>query len=237
MCRVNGCRRGPQDGSLGSAFNGLCNAHHARDRRHGDPLQQPIRACHLAPYIRSLKHRQAIRPDAPAWAALEARWMALVQSCKDTRAVYDSGQPMNRWQVEAAGELVKVAGEASPDDAWRTAVGMFLLREADPRMFPTDRAFNTQLGRRVRHLGTTSRAMHWDSGEGRFKGVYRDPSPRAAAVVGDMLAETFGVAGVYFARQATAEADAKAAERTAFHAALNEVAPGIAGAAGAAGVA
>jgi len=69
------------------------------------------------------------------------------------------------------------------------------------------------------------------------RGVYRDPSPRAALVAGDMLTETFGIAGIYFARQATAEANAKAVERLAFHVALNEVALGIAGAADAVGVA
>lgn len=228
MCSVPGCAKRPGGGRMAATFTTLCDRHRLRDRRHGDPMQQPIRATHLASYIRTLKRRQAVRPDAPAWAALEARWTAVIQACQDTLATYASGLPMNRHQVEAAGELVKVAGEASPDDAWRTAVAMFLLREADPRLFPTEGAFRVQLGRRVRHLAATSRATYWNPAECRFKGVYRDPSPRGAVVVGDMLAAAFGVAGSYFAKQDRVEADARAAERTAFYAALHDVAPGVA---------
>ena len=228
MCSVPGCAKRPGGGRMASTFTTLCDRHRLRDRRHGDPMQQPIRATHLAPYIRALKRRQGVRPEAPAWAALEARWTALVQACRDTLATYATGLPMNRHQVEAAGELVKAAGEASPDHAWRTAVAMFLLREADPRLFPTERAFRVQLGRRVRHLAATSRAIYWNLAEGRMKAVYRDPSPRAAVVVDDMLAEIFGVAGAFFAKQEQAEADAKAREREAFYAALHDVAPGVA---------
>ena len=226
MCRVNGCRRDPHKGRFGSNFASLCNTHHARDRRHGDPMQQPIRATHLAPYIASLKRRQAIRPDAPAWAALEARWRALIQACRDIRSIFDAGQPTSRWQVEAAGELLKVVTEAKADDVWRTAVAMFVFRHTEPGRFPTERAFKVQLGRRVRHLGTTSRALYWCPAEQRNKAVYRDPAPRAATAVGELLAETFGVAGVYFAEQERVEADAKALERETFYAALHDAAPG-----------
>ncbi len=185
----------------------------------------PIRAGHVAPHLKALKHRQAIRPDAPAWAALEARWQGLVKACRDTLAVYETGQPMSRWTLEAAGEIVKVAEAAAPEAAWRVAVAMFLLREDDPRLFPTEQAFKVQLGRRVRHLAGGNRQSYWNPAEGRFKRVFRDASPRAALLVGEWLTEAFGVAGEWFAKQAQAEAAARAAERQAFYDALRDAAP------------
>ena len=148
-----------------------------------------------------------------------------MQACRDVVKLYEARQPGNKWQVEAAGEIVKVAEQATAEAAWQVAVGMVMLREAEPRQFQSERAFRVQLGRRTRQLALTSRATYWDPKRGRFKGVYRDPSPRAAVLVGDMLAEVFGVAGLYFHQEDKAEAAARAAERESFYAALRDVAP------------
>ena len=230
MCRVPGCSSRLGGGRFGASFNTLCNNHRQRDRRHGDPHQMPIRAAHLAPYIKSLQRRQRLRPEAPAWKALDARWLALVEACRGTVKVFEGGQPMNRWTFEAAGEIVKVAGQATPEAVWQTAVAMFLLRETDHHRFPSERSFTVQLGRRVRHLAETNRGTYWAPNQGRFLRVYRDPSRVAAGFVGDMLAEAFGVAGTWFARQEKAEAAVKAAERGAFYDALRDVLPVSAGA-------
>ncbi len=228
MCHVPGCTKRPGGGTFAANFTTLCGPHRQRERRHGDAAQEPIRAAALAPYLRSLRRRQKLHPDAAAWAALAGRWEGIVRACNGTRKLFEAGSPMSRWDVEAAGEIVRVAGQATPSAAWQVAVAMFLMREAEPRRFPTERSFRVQLGRRVRHLAITNRGRFWHAGEGRFRLVYRDPSPRAALLVGDLLAEAFGVAGIYFSRQDQAEVDAKAAERAAFYAALNDVAPGIA---------
>ena len=160
MCRVPGCSGRPGGGRLGASFTTLCNHHRQRERRHGDALQWPVRAAHLAPYVKALQRRQRLWPTAPAWNALEARWRTLVQSCRDTVRVFEGGQPMNRWAVEAAGELIKVAGQATPEQAWQTAVAMFLLQDAEPTRFPTEKSFRVQLGRRVRHLAETNRGTY-----------------------------------------------------------------------------
>lgn len=224
MC-IPGCNRGPGGGAYAASFRTLCSAHGERDRRHGDPLQEAIRATELAPYIRTLRRRQKLRPDALAWTALENRWGRLAQTCRDTGKLFLSGEPMNRWEVEAAGEIVKVADQATAEAAWSVAVAMVMLREAEPRRFQSERAFRVQLGRRIRQLALSNRASFWHPGEGRFRMTYRDPSPRAAVLVGDMLAEVFGVAGMWLARQEQADTEAAAAERTAFYRALDDVAP------------
>lgn len=228
MCSVIGCPNRPGGGRMAASWTTLCNHHRLRHRRHGDASQQPVRAAHIAPYLKALKRRQASRPDAPAWAALAGRWEGLVKACKTTLAVYESGQPMNRWVVEAAGEIVKVAGGATAEAAWQTAIAMWLLREADPRLFASEAAFKVQVGRRVRHLVETNRGRWWNPATGSFKLAFRDPSPRAAVLVGEWLVEAFGVAGEHFAGLDKAEADTKAAERQAFHAALRDLNPGAA---------
>ena len=135
---------------------------------------------------------------------------------------------MNRWDVEAAREIVRVATGTTARAAWGTAVAVVMMHEAEPRRFASERAFRTQLGRRVRQLVLANRATYAGAREGRTKVVYRDPSPRGAIVTGDLLAAAFGVAGVWLAGQDRADADARAAERMAFYAALHEVAPGVA---------
>lgn len=224
MC-ISGCNRRPGGGTFAASFRTLCAAHGERDRRHGDPLQEAIRAPELAPYIRALRNRQKLRPDALAWAALERRWECLVRACQDVGKLHASGEPGNRWQVEASAEIVKIAEQATAEAAWHIAVAMVMLREAEPRRFQTERSFRVQVGRRTRQLALSNRGSYWNPAQCRFKGVYRDPSPRAAVLVGDMLVEVFSVAGIYFSRQDQAEAEAKAAERGAYYEALRDVTP------------
>jgi hypothetical protein len=204
----------------------MCNTHRHRDRRHGDPLQEPIRVRDIRPYLRSLDKQQKVRPDAPAWALLRDRWDTLIGTERDTLRSHAAGLPGNRWERGAAQELVRVAEQASAEDAWRTAVAMFLLREHEPRRFATDRAFLVQLGRRVRHLAEANQGSFYNPATGRTKHVYRDPNPRVAAIVGQRLAEMFGAAGVYFAEREQREAERKQTERRAFFAALRDVAEG-----------
>ena len=225
MCSVPGCANRPGGGRMAASWTTLCNHHRLRQRRHGDASQMPIRAGHIAPHLKALKRRQAIRPEAHAWAALAGRWNGLVTACKDTLAVYGSGQPMSRWTIEAAEEIVKVAAGVTSEAAWQTAIAVWLLREADPRLFPSEQSFKVQMGRRVRHLVETNRGRWWNPATGSYKLAFRDPSPRAALLVGEWLTEAFGVAGEWLAKQAKAEADAKATERQAFYDALREAAP------------
>ena len=67
MCRIPGCDKAPGGGRFAGSFTSLCTAHRQRDRRHGDPMQEPIRAAELAPFIRKLGDRKKLRPEAAAW--------------------------------------------------------------------------------------------------------------------------------------------------------------------------
>jgi hypothetical protein len=132
---------------------------------------------------------------------------------------------MNSRKLEAAEALVKVADHVPSERVWQTAMAVVLMHEAEPRRFASEASYRVQLGRRVRHLTEANRGRYWNSTEMRFKLVYRDPSPRTAVIIGDMLLTAFGVAGVMFAKQEQAEADAKLVQRQAFYDALHDVTP------------
>jgi hypothetical protein len=181
-------------------------------------------ASHLAQYLRSLDKRQKAKPKAQIWGMLVARWGTLIDRCHSVMATYAAGTPTIRWEQQAAAELVRVADQAKAEDVWRIAAAMFMLREYEPRRFASDTGFLVQLGRRVRHLAPANRGSFIDPSTGGVKFVYRDPNQRVAVLIGQMLAETFGVAGLRFAEQDQDEAEQWEAERVAFHRALNEVA-------------
>jgi hypothetical protein len=187
-------------------------------------LQEPILASQLPPYLSSIDKRQKANPNAAIWGMLVAHWGTLIDRCHSVLATYAAGTPTIRWEQQAAAELVRVADEAKAAEVWRTAAAMFMLRECEPRRFASDNGFVVQLGRRVRHLASVNRGSFFDASTGGVKFVYREPNQRAAVLIGQMLAETFGVAGLRFAEQDRQEAEQRAAERTAFHRALNEVA-------------
>lgn len=223
MCRVSHCVQPPGGGRKSRQWATLCNTHRHRERRHGDPLQQGILAADLKPYLRDLDKRQKGSPNAKLWGLLEARWEALQGRCRGVMASREEGAATDRWVAQAAAELVRVAQQTTAGAAWRTAVGMFLLREYEPRRFVTDRGFLVQLSRRVRHLAEANRGSFWDPVTGRVKFAYRDPNPRVAGLIGEWLAEFFGVVGVYLAEQDREEAERKQADKAEFWEALREV--------------
>ena len=224
MCRIAHCTKPSAGGRTGAAWATLCNTHRRRERRHGDPLQNPILVSHLAQYLRSLDKRQKAKPNAAIWGMLVARWGSLIDRCHGVMTTYAAGTPTIRWEQQAAAELIRVADEAKADDVWRIAAAMFMLREYEPRRFASDNGFLVQLGRRVRHLASANRGSFIDPSTGGVKFVYRDVNQRVAVLIGQMLAEAFGVAGLKFAEQDQQEVEQREAERKAFHRALNEVA-------------
>ena len=125
----------------------------------------------------------------------------------------------------AAVEIVRVADEATPEDAWREAVALHMLKEDRPALFVSDRAYLVQLSLRVRKLAASNRAAFGDPSRGPRKRALRDPNADAAAVMGAMLRDTFEVAGAYFDQQERVEEERRTAERKAFHEAMREVAP------------
>jgi hypothetical protein len=200
-----------------------CTTHKRTDKRHGDPLQKPILRSDFKPYWRSIERRRIATPKAPIWSLLPARWDALVSHAKGLVADREAGLPGNRWEHLAAVEVIRVADYAEAEAVWLTAVSVCLLREFDPRRFVTDKSFEFQLGRAVRHLSEASVGSYWNGATGKVTRVYRDPNPRAAQIIGQWLHGAYGVAGRSFAAADRAEAERKRVERAQFHAALGDL--------------
>jgi hypothetical protein len=98
-----------------------------------------------------------------------------------------------------------------------------MLSEFTPHRFQSDRALKVQLSRAVRQLAQANCGSYWDADKGRAVLIYRDQSPRAAKLIGDWLADAFGVAGKRFWAADEADAERVRREREGFHVGLDDV--------------
>ncbi|MDE2394680.1 MAG: hypothetical protein KGM91_04500 [Burkholderiales bacterium] len=200
QCAARGCTR------EAAGFSKLCEHHKQIQRRHGDPAQAGITVHRLKPYVQRVEDRKAKNRDSTAWALLDARWDALVIDARGTLAMWERGTAMSRSLVKAASQVVTIADNAPAPAVVSTALAMFLMRDAEPRRFASDRAFDFQLVRRVRALAPVNAGSYWDQKERRTKKVYRDLPPKVTEVMGQQFREAFGLAGIMLADKARAEA-------------------------------
>lgn len=189
-----------------AGFSALCDHHKQIQRRHGHPEQAGITAHRLKPYVRRVEARRTKNRDNNAWPLLEARWDAIVSDAQETLAMWERGLAMARPAVQAAHQLVAMSGCVTPSSVVSTAMAIFLMRDAEPRAFASDRAVDFQLVRRVRALAPVNAGSYWDNKERRTKKVYRDLPPRVTEALGQRLREAFGLAGVMLADKERAEA-------------------------------
>ncbi len=115
-------------------------------------------------------------------------------------AAWNGGRPQSGNDVRAAQELLKVAGHVDLRHVIETALGLYLLQDADPRRFRSDEAFLFQLVRRVRGLADVNAGEYYDHITGKQKRVYRDLPPRVTRVCGRLLNGVFGLPGYTFAK-------------------------------------
>lgn len=202
----------------------LCDAHKHVQRRHGHPEQEGITVHRLRPYLRRVEARRAKNKDSNAWALLEARWDALLGHAQATMAQWQSGKAMVKAQVDAAHQVQVLAGAATSTAIVNAALAMFLLRDAEPRRFASDRAFDFQLVRRVRGLAPVNAGSYWNHKTQRTTRVYKDLPPRVVEALGQQLRLAFGLAGFMLAEKERAEEAKKAAEHRQLAEALEALA-------------
>ncbi len=181
------------------AYSPYCSAHRRTLRRHGSVQQRSVTLEHLAPHLSAVKGWQTRNPDNPAWAILAGRWEVLTGHARSVLSRRNAGGVSLRHEVIAAELLLEVAGAATPQEVTTVALALFLLRDAQPFLFPEDRGFLFSLTRRVRKLSPLAVGQHWNQKNGRMVAVYRDPPPRVVAVLAQWLAECFGPAGLQLA--------------------------------------
>ena len=200
-CRVPGCT------TPASRWGTLCSTHKSRQRRHGHPSQEGITKADLAPFLAVIRQRKARNPDSPLWPGIEARWAALVDHCRGVVATALDGRAMNRDERTACHEVVKLAEHVEPAEVVETALALYLMHEQQPRRFLSDDAFRHQLSRRLRGLAEVNAGTWFDHTTNKVKRVYRDLPATATQVMGAMLVEAFGLAGLLLARREAEDAE------------------------------
>ncbi len=188
-CQSPGC----QKHSVG--YSQYCNSHKARAGRHGHPLQATITAHRLKEYVQLVRGWVARQRQDNIWQLLEGAWAGDVDRARGILAEYRAGRPSFGHEVQAANDLVKVAGDVPVRRVVETVVAMCVMQEYEPRTFKTDAAFWCQVARRFRGLSDVHVGSYWDNTQGRVKRVYRDPKPQAGIALGRMLVRSLGPVG------------------------------------------
>lgn len=215
-CQVPGC------GEMTTRFGRYCTSHKARARRHGDVYQRGVTATELKPFVMKVRARMAKNADNPLWDQCDARWRAIVDHAVGISRTFQSGQPGNRYEHQAAKMVMNVGSQVEPRAVVETALAMYLMREADPHRFTSDAAFSVQLARRLRGLGEVNATTTVDR-SGRQRRVYRELSPKVTTVIAQWAAQALGAAGIIIARLEMKEVEAARAERDAFSEALSRL--------------
>ena len=212
-CAVPGCPTAAED------FGIYCNNHHQTNRKNGDPLQRSLRAGQLSPYIPLIQGRYERMPVSPMWDAMQRRWLTLVNHATliDRHAQL---RPHNKYEAKAAREILKLHREQPWERIMFTGSAMFVMRQMERGKFKSDKAFIFQLQRQVRMLGDTSSRTTVNKKTGRTQKMYAYFPPKAAEILGQWLAETFGVLGLRICELETKHDEIVRKDREAFTEAL-----------------
>jgi hypothetical protein len=173
--------------------------------------------------VEIVRARKAKNPGKAAWLSMEARWNALVGIADGIIAEARKGKPMKRYKRLAAYELRRLGDHVSPEKVIETVLAIYLMQDRDPRRFRSDKAFWTQLVRRVRGL-TKANAGVWPNGEtGKPKIAYSVLDPGTTGTLAAWIVEALGVAGVWLVNLERQEKEQEEQERLSFHEELKEL--------------
>ena len=206
-----------------SRYSPYCPRHKANLRRHGAVDQLGIRKADLKPYLKLVRRRIQKNVNNPVWKTFERRWLGLVEYAHSVIANYKRTRLGKRHVRIAAYEILKLAPEVRPRLIVETAAAMVVMQEFEPWRFRSDRAFRTQLGRRVRGLANVNVAESYQHATGRIKRYYRELTPRSAVLLGLWLAETLGLLGLHIARLEKNDHKRQVTERDELRQALSKL--------------
>lgn len=205
-----------------AGYSKLCEKHKRTQRRHGDPEQEGITVADIKPYISRVMHRIEKNADNPTWSLLAQRWNKLIEVALDKQESYSSGKPTNRIELQAFNEIAKLKF-TEPKRIMEVYIAMYLLASEQPRRFKSDQTFLFQLARRIRTLTDSNAGQYWDNETKKAKRVYRDISPRVLKLLGELLVETFGAAGLFIAKLEAEEARKLQQDKADLEAALRSL--------------
>ena len=184
-----------------------CDTHKKALRRHGHAQQAGVTVHQLGPYLQRVQARREKNPASDLWAILEARWLALSGNAGAINAKWAGGASMVGAEVEVAVQMLKLAVAVPAADVINAVLAMYLLRDAEPRRFQSDRAFMFQMARRVRGLTSLNAGSYWDNAKKKSRRVYQDLTPNVAELLASTLAFTFGAVGLTLAAKEREDAN------------------------------
>lgn len=199
ICRVPHC-----GAPASSQYSPHCRRHKSILRRHGGTTQRAVTKAELAPYLSRVRGRIQRNPSSPLWPLLDTLW----DEATSTAQAHAAARIGNRYQRQAANEIINIAADAPPREISVTTIAMFLLRHSQPSRFEGDRAFWQQLARRVRGLSQRHVGIAYSHKTGLSHKLYREITPRAAILLGQTLGRCFGAAGLQLAELEQRERDA-----------------------------
>jgi hypothetical protein len=217
-CRASGC-----GARTATRFSIYCARHKARLRRHGAVDQRAITKAELKPYIALLQKRIAKNADNSVWHQLDDRWLALVQQAKGIVASGARGVPGRRFIATAANEIIRLSNSVEPRAVVETTLAMVIMHEFDPSRFRSDKAFKTQLVRRVRGLTEANVQRHFNYRTGKDQSVYSELPPKATAIMGQWIAVSLGPVGLHLVALERQEIEKTRIDRQNFKQALSEL--------------
>lgn len=194
-CRVTHCVH-PVTG-----YGVYCSTHRTRDKRHGHPEQPAITSAALKPHRKRLRDWIARREAETLWEALEAAQGTLTRFAEGELRAYQRGEgTRNLWHREACLAIASVAQSAAARVIVETVLSMVMMREYDPRLFMSDKAFRYQLGRRFRALSRGNVGRGRKGTSSATTTYLTNARPRSLEVLGRYLEEALGAAGLNIAR-------------------------------------
>ncbi|WP_444455026.1 hypothetical protein ACTTAI_06755 [Rhodobacter capsulatus] len=190
ICTVPNC-----GSPAASDFSPHCRRHKSTLRRHGAPDQSGVTKTELAPYLARVEARIARNPTNETWHLMEEIWASIVAEAGATA----SRRIGNRYERSAANEIVSIAQDVSPATVIATVLAMVLMWHDRPLRFRTDDALRVQIARRVRALSSRHVGLRYDHRTGQQVRIYREMTPKAAAILGRKLMTAFGAIGLRLA--------------------------------------
>jgi len=207
QCAAPGC------GEQAGTFSTHCERHKQAQRRHGHPLQAGITGQALQPYLERVEARRKRNKDSNAWTLIDDQWATLRAHAESVQEQWAVGHAMNGMEVRACALLQAMAGAVAASAVSDVNLAMWLMRDAEPRRFRSDKAFDFQLARRTLALAPRAAGSYWSQKEGRLRKVYREVPPKVTEMLGRMMRDAYGLAGLALAAKERAEAT-RAEEKT-----------------------
>ncbi|TVM36579.1 hypothetical protein [Oceanidesulfovibrio marinus] len=190
QCEVPGCYAFRQ--KLGR----YCEHHDRVNERTGHPQGRVIRKGELRPYAaRAAEFIKEQHQHRGVQAALE--WITeLLHNAEDPGELHRRSLPSQR--VGKWFHKMHLAG-ITEEEVLATVVGMYLLRELDPRQFKSDRHFRHMLAIRVLRLVPAPFIQAWCQGEGRR--LYHRIGVKMREHLADRLNAALGLLALRMARE------------------------------------